>query len=46
MIALKVIVGICIFTAAFSFFWYLQETKIIEKSFYFESSIRRKRIRC
>ena len=32
MIALKVIVGICIFTAAFSFFWYLQETKIIEKS--------------
>ena len=32
MIALKIIVGICIFTSIFSFFWYLRETKIIEKS--------------
>lgn len=32
MIALKIIVGICVFTSIFSFFWYLRETKIIEKS--------------
>ena len=31
MIVLKIIIAICLFTGIFSFFWYLQKTKIIEK---------------
>lgn len=32
MIILKIIIAICLFSGIFFFFWYLQRTKIIEKS--------------